>query len=50
MIFRKRAGGCYVIMFCRNKKAVQCLPRAVASGGASGARPPIWNRCPPFHV
>jgi len=19
--------------------------RAVASGGASGARPPIWNRC-----
>jgi len=24
--------------------------RVVASGGASGARPPSWNRCPPFHV
>jgi len=26
------------------------LCRAVASGKASGVQPPIWNRCPPFHV
>ena len=35
--------------FCPPIKNISWLrPRAVASGGASGARPPIWNLCPHF--
>jgi len=40
----------HVLSYTRGVQPLLLKGRVVASGGASGARPPIWNMCPPFHV
>ena len=51
--FKKECDGMTSSALCKLIEMIFChicTARAGASGGARGARPLIWNRCPPFHV